>query len=171
MKDVVCKNCNVLFKSLKLSRKWCDDCRVVKKREEHHKSERGKKYWADPTRSKILQERKWSRYRSNPAEWMLGAAKRRAKLKGLPFGISHSDIVIPENMICPVLKTPMQSNFGNGGGNTPNSPSLDMIDPTKGYVPGNVCVISLKANRMKQDCTLDELKRLVQYVENGGKIT
>jgi hypothetical protein len=170
MKDVTCRNCGVIFQSVKLSRKWCDDCRVIKKREEHHKAGRGKKYWADPDRRRALQERKWQRYTRNPAEWMLMAAKQRANQKGLPFSIKPDDIVLPQDMLCPILGITMKSNFGNGGGNTPHSPSLDMINPVRGYVPGNVCVISLKANRMKQDCTLEDLKRLVSYVENGGKI-
>ena len=37
------------------------------------------------------------------------------------------------------------------------SPSLDRIDSTKGYVPGNVWVISNKANRMKSNAAAEEL--------------
>jgi hypothetical protein len=37
------------------------------------------------------------------------------------------------------------------------SPTLDRIDNKKGYVPGNVRVISHRANRLKQDATPVEL--------------
>ena len=44
------------------------------------------------------------------------------------------------------------------------SPSLDRIDNTKGYIKGNVKVISWRANAIKKDATLEELKALVNYL-------
>jgi hypothetical protein len=32
-------------------------------------------------------------------------------------------------------------------------------------VPGNIVVVSLKANRIKSDATLDELRQLVDFYE------
>lgn len=40
------------------------------------------------------------------------------------------------------------------------SPSLDRIIPTLGYVPGNVWVISHRANELKRDATLQEIQML-----------
>ncbi|MCA3718382.1 MAG: hypothetical protein IM674_09025 [Brevundimonas sp.] len=40
------------------------------------------------------------------------------------------------------------------------SPSLDRIDPHKGYVPSNVRVISDRANRLKGDRSLSEIQAL-----------
>lgn len=45
------------------------------------------------------------------------------------------------------------------------SPTLDRIHPDIGYVPGNVMVISAKANRMKNNASLEELKALVIWME------
>jgi hypothetical protein len=45
---------------------------------------------------------------------------------------------------------------------TDNSPSLDKIIPSLGYVRGNVQVISQRANSIKRDATLAELELLVQ---------
>lgn len=46
-----------------------------------------------------------------------------------------------------------------------NSPSLDRMIPALGYVASNVRVISYRANAIKRDATLDELRALVAYVE------
>lgn len=92
-----------------------------------------------------------------PEYIMWQMAKHRAKAAGLPFSISVQDIVIPE--LCPMLKIPL---FQANGVLHDNSPSLDKLDATKGYVVGNVRVISYKANRAKNNLTLDEMKLMVQ---------
>jgi hypothetical protein len=67
-------------------------------------------------------------------------AHRRAASLSVPFGIGVRDVTIPER--CPALGIPLTL----GERRTANSPSLDRIIPYKGYVPGNVRVISDKAN-------------------------
>lgn len=90
---------------------------------------------------------------------MLRAAKQRAKAKNRPFALELTDIEMPK--ACPVFGTP----FVLDGPRTDNSPSLDCVDPALGYVKGNVCVISWRANRIKCDGTLDELRAIVRYME------
>lgn len=80
-------------------------------------------------------------------------AHRRAASRGVPFSITMQAIVIPQ--VCPVLGIPIVM----GEKRSENSPSLDRITPKLGYVPGNVRVISDKANRLKGDRTLGELQR------------
>lgn len=79
-------------------------------------------------------------------------AHRRAAEKGVPFGIAVQAISIPE--ICPVLGIPISL----GERRSENSPSLDRIVPHLGYIPGNVRVISDKANRLKGDRNLEQLR-------------
>jgi hypothetical protein len=43
------------------------------------------------------------------------------------------------------------------------SPSLDRIDPSRGYIPGNVQVISNRANLLKRDGTLREIVLLGRW--------
>jgi len=43
------------------------------------------------------------------------------------------------------------------------SPTLDRVDNGKGYTLNNIQVVSLKANRMKSNCTLVQL----QTIYNG----
>jgi hypothetical protein len=84
--------------------------------------------------------------RNNPEKRMLARAKYRAKQKGLEFNIDISDINIPE--VCPVMGIPLVVKSGVPGP-AKNSPSLDRIDNSKGYIKGNVRVISAAANTQK----------------------
>lgn len=51
-----------------------------------------------------------------------------------------------------------------GGPRGPTTPSLDRIVPERGYVRGNVEVISWEANRLKNSATLEQLEALVDYL-------
>ncbi len=92
-------------------------------------------------------------------EGMWRAARSRAKKKGLEFNIEVSDIVIPE--ICPILEVPFV--YGTKG-NYSYTPSLDRIDNSKGYVKGNIMVISQKANSMKNNASWDEIHKFVKNI-------
>lgn len=49
-------------------------------------------------------------------------------------------------------------------------PTIDRIIPALGYVPGNIVVISHRANRMKSDGTAEEHERIAAWLRglNGG---
>jgi len=97
---------------------------------------------------------KATRYdRANPERKMARDAKRRALKNGIPYSITHEDIVIGKR--CPLLEVSLIP------GDRDFAPTLDRIDPSRGYVPGNVWVISMKANRIKNNATVDELEQLV----------
>lgn len=97
---------------------------------------------------------------NSPSEYLLSGAKQRARRGGLPFNIDASDVAIPE--FCPVLGLKLVPLSGK---RTNATPSLDRIDPSKGYVKGNVWVISWRANRLKNDATLEELRQIVAGIE------
>lgn len=93
---------------------------------------------------------------------ILSAAKVRAKREGIPFNLDESDIQIPE--LCPVLGIKLETNPKNSW-HWDNSPSLDRLVPELGYIKGNVQVISMRANRIKTDATLEELEALVAWLK------
>jgi len=92
---------------------------------------------------------------------MLTRAKSRARIGNIPFNLTLEDISIPDT--CPLLGIPIEVQPKKGY--HPNSPSLDKIIPKKGYIKGNVWVISNRANTLKNDATLTELKTLVENLE------
>jgi len=103
------------------------------------------------------------KYRENNRELiLLGQAKYRAKRKSIKFDLELSDIKIPKN--CPVLKIPLTKG-GSNGGPKGGSPSLDRINNKKGYIKGNVQVISHRANTMKHCATNKELLLFASWVK------
>ena len=92
--------------------------------------------------------------RRNLIKW----AKHRAKKKGLAFDLTVDDIEIPSH--CPVLAIELALGHDKPGD---NSPSLDRIDPKKGYIRGNVHVVSYRANRLKADASFLELLQVYAY--------
>jgi len=92
---------------------------------------------------------------------LLSLAKSNAKIRGLEFSLELSDILIPER--CPVLGVLLDCTAERP---SENLPSLDRIDNSRGYVKDNVWVISWRANYIKRDSTLPELRALVAALEN-----
>jgi hypothetical protein len=98
---------------------------------------------------------------------MFWTAKGRATKKHFEFNIDAKDIIIPE--FCPVLGIRLETKRNKATRFT-SSPSLDRIDSTKGYVKGNVRVISARANCLKNNATIEELERVLADLKatSGG---
>lgn len=130
------------------------------------KSEYSKWYWSQPEnkeRRKLMAKKNWKLRQSQMGlsyvKAMLVRCKYRAERKGIEFNLTENDVNIPKN--CPVLKIKLEPNDIKGG--SYNSPSLDRIDNTKGYVKGNVHVISKRANMIKTDATIEEIEAVLKY--------
>jgi hypothetical protein len=87
----------------------------------------------------------------------LNASRRRSKTKGLAFGLTLEWLQANTPSCCPLLGMPLA--YDN---DTPqsNSAALDRIDNSKGYEPDNCWVISMLANRIKTNATLEQLEVL-----------
>lgn len=104
---------------------------------------------------------------SNSPEYKLWmGCKKRARQLGREFSIELSDIVIPE--VCPVLGIPIKikQRVADGSYLQNHSPSVDRVDNSRGYVKGNIEVISYKANRLKAHGSLEDFKKIVEYLQN-----
>ncbi len=104
------------------------------------------------------------RYETNWSKQKIKDLRIKAKQRGLDFNIEESDIPLPK--VCPILLIPLERGRG---ASRMGSPSVDRIDNTRGYVKGNVVVVSMKANAMKKDATLDDLRRMVKFYEQLEK--
>ena len=98
----------------------------------------------------------------------LGSAKRRAKRDNVPFSITGEYLLSIATDECPVFHTPFEWGLsGLGQGNAkPNGPTLDRIEPELGYVEGNVAFISSRANRLKDDGTMQEHYDIADWIWN-----
>lgn len=104
--------------------------------------------------------KKWQK--DNPEKYLLNRAKERARAEGLPFDLTWEDITIPE--FCPALGIRLSKS--TTGRPDSCSPSLDKLIPAKGYVRGNVAVISYRANVIKQNATAQELEAVATWVRS-----
>ena len=108
----------------------------------------------------LKQRRK--RHSKNPKVRLREGARARAIKKGLYFDIPTWRDVHEIAKLCPILKIPM---FTGKGVSTDNSPTLDRIDNSKGYVKGNIHIISRKANQMKSNANLKDIEMLYNYMK------
>ena len=121
-----------------------------------------------PNARKKYLEGKRVEFLRNYKKQILHRTEIRARVKGLEFDIDESDIVIPET--CPILEVPIVVGTKK---DYEYSPSIDRIDNSKGYIKGNVQIISKKANSMKNSATPTELitfcKNILRYSLNNIK--
>lgn len=145
----ICKHCGEEFERIvRAPQQYCNSsCRVKANQ---------------PSQNKIIAE--W--HRENPIGNILRTLRHRAKRKGLDFNLTKEDIIIPE--FCPVFGFKMEHNFGKHGGKY-NSPSVDRIDNTLGYIRGNIQVISRLANAMKSDATPEQLLQFSKWIQETYK--
>ena len=101
-------------------------------------------------------------HRINPKVRGFSSSKERSKKIGVPFGFKSSKELPNIPLICPVLNIPM---FAGDGKSTDNSPTLDRIDNTKGYIKGNVQWLSRKANQMKSNANFKEIEMLYNFMK------
>jgi hypothetical protein len=151
---------------------WCRDCsnsqkklyylknadKLKKSVNEYRKSNLEKvkyrnKKWRDSNRD-LIRENRIKNLRSH----MLRGARLRSQQKNLDFDLTLEDIIIPD--FCPVLGIALKSNERTSN---ENSPSLDRIIPDKGYVKGNVIVVSHRANMIKHNATPEEIIAVGEY--------
>ena len=106
--------------------------------------------------SKRYRQKKWEKQR-------IKGAVHRAKAKNLPFNITEEYVksITPKDMICPALGIKMNTSVED----LDSKPSLDRLVPEKGYVKGNVIVVSFRVNRIKTDATPEELMKVAIFYE------
>lgn len=163
------KEDDCFFKNKKSKDGLRNDCKIC-----HNKI---KKEWENRNIENVLKKRKEYRSRRDvkdrrcviTKEWnkknnesvICTRAKKRARELGIPFNLTKEDIVIPE--FCPILGIKLEYSDGSMAD---YSPSIDRIIPELGYVKNNIIIISNRANRFKNNASLEEIEKLYIWLKN-----
>lgn len=99
--------------------------------------------------------------RANPAICMLANKRAQCKAAGIEFNLSLADL-LPLPTFCPIFG--MKLDYGRKKHVLPNSPSIDRIRPEKGYVKGNIAVISHLANTIKGTGSIAQHEAVIAYM-------
>ena len=87
--------------------------------------------------------------------------KTQCKREGLDFDLTEDHLESIWTGVCPILEVPLDIRASRSESYAPH---IDRIDPSKGYVKGNVQWLSARANRLKNNMTRDELERLYKWL-------
>lgn len=112
-------------------------------------------------RDEILKQHSENHKKRSIESLLLERAQSRSRKNNWEFNITEEDIIVPK--YCPILGYELHRNIGKSTGSY-CSPSIDRIDPSKGYIKGNIQIISNKANSMKSNATKEELIKLAEWV-------
>ncbi len=91
------------------------------------------------------------------------AKKANSIRVGKEFTVEFGDIDFPTH--CPILG--IELNYFNEEGYLDDSPSFDRINPALGYVKGNVAIISMRANRIKNNGTAEEHQKIADFMRSA----
>lgn len=110
--------------------------------------------------------REKTRVRSVKSE-LVRRARARGRKRGLEATVTMTEISWPTH--CPVLGIELDYSTPRGSrdASKPNLPTLDRWDNSKGYVAGNVYIISMRANALKSNGTPDELEAVARYARGA----
>jgi hypothetical protein len=144
--------------------KTCNECKIEKPLEMFYKNKLYKDGYNTRCAACLKQYQNYRR-QTNPLKVLIAGAKHRAKINNIPFTLTENNISMPTH--CPVLGVKLtyisSGTSAKGHGANPYSASIDRIHPEKGYTPENAIIISLKANRGKNDLTIEEIIKLADY--------
>lgn len=93
---------------------------------------------------------------------LYNSLKSSAKKRGIPFTLTIpelNNLTFP--ISCPILGIPLRFNREQQD----DSISIDRIDSDRGYEIDNIVVISWKANRLKSNASLEEMRKISEYYE------
>lgn len=166
-----CKQCKAIEQELKRNnQKKCVNCCKIQPIDNFYPRRKvckschgqmGNKWKRDNRDSWLQYSREYKQ--KFPEREMLRRTKCRARKLELEFNLDVTDIIIPK--FCPILGIEIASGVGSNNKIKDNSPSIDRINNNKGYIKGNIQIISNRANRIKSDSTIEELEQILHYLK------
>lgn len=138
--------------------KTCPVCKLEKESTSFNKN--NKRYDKLQSCCRDCQKSKGKKYKAeNPDKRALSNIRQRAKDLGIAFDLELSDL--SGTFMCPVFNIELERGTRH---NFRFSPSVDRIDPTKGYTKDNIQILSNLANTMKQDATKEQLLQFAEWI-------
>ena len=121
------------------------------------------KYSGDPKTK--LRDEYWQNFeeiREKYLKKMLSRTKAKCQTANIKFNLSLDYLhnIYPKDNKCPIFK----KEFKIGDPKKQFSPSLDRIYPERGYVIGNVVIISNRANTIKNNATSEEIMKVANWL-------
>lgn len=155
MKIINCKVCGKEFQPASSAEKICSDvCRETQKQ-------------ASKDKWRAKEKKKWSGYTKawrerNPYKSKVSLFRAKSKRAGLPFDLDEEWFEANTPEFCPVLGIKLDT------GDRRSVSSVDKLIPSKGYTKENCRIISLKANMLKNDASIEDLEKIIAYMKNSS---
>lgn len=130
----------------------CKKCMTAYRKENAEKQRLYMRNLRDTDNERVKEVRRTSYRNTPPYLKVFYQSQSRAKVRNIEFNLQPEDITVPDE--CPYLKVPFIIGTKE---NYQYTHSLDRIDNDKGYIKGNVEVITKKANSMKNSASTEEL--------------
>lgn len=111
-------------------------------------------YGLTPKAEQIQYPNRYDRIRG----YIIRNSKFSAKREGHEFNLKYTDFELPE--YCPILGIKLEYGAGKQINGLAHA-SLDRIDNSKGYIPGNIMVVSRLANQMKNCASFEQLENFI----------
>jgi len=99
----------------------------------------------------------------NTLKRQFNTRRQSALRNSILFTIKFENIEQPE--YCPVLGIKLNYGWSGEGCRDDAKATIDKLIPELGYVPGNVFVISWRANKLKSNMTIVELEKILKYMK------
>ena len=150
---IFCKICNSEFIPAAPANKICSDsCREQAKLESRTSWRKdNKKVWCNYTK----------KYRdNNPMRFKLQGLAAKSKKLGILFDLKEEDLIVPD--VCPVLGIPLD------GKTRDTQWSVDRLVPDRGYTKANIKIISMRANRLKNDASILDVESILRYMKENS---
>ncbi len=141
--------------------KHCAGCKELKPAEAfsiNRRAKTGLEVYCKVCRS----ERHKERYEKNLFSWMAKLKRSECKKKNIEFNLTEEYLKSIWTGYCPIFGTKLRINDKSHR----DQYALDRIVPSKGYVIGNVCFMSSRANRIKYDADENELQKIADWLRS-----
>lgn len=140
----------------------CSNCKIEQPLENYYKNSKSKSgytSWCKTCQRQATQKRKEEYFKNLEQQ-----TRSKCKVQGIPYNLNEVFLREIWTDCCPISGL----KFSPGDKRKANGAQLDRKVPALGYTQGNVRFVSARMNRIKDNATLDELRRIIKYLEEDS---